>query len=71
MPIVSHTLDQQTQTDGGTYNIVRLYDQDATEYLQTFRAPAGFDVAGRVQGMYADLNEQLKAREFETIFGAD
>ena len=69
MPIVSHTLEQSTQANGGTHNVVRFYDQDAREYMQSFFAPAGFDVSGKITTMQAGLDEQLKQNEFESIFG--
>ena len=69
MPIVSHTLESTTQANGSTHNVVRFYDQDAREYMQSFFAPAGFDVAGKIISMQAGLDEQLKQDEFENIFG--
>jgi hypothetical protein len=70
MPIVSHTLDQTVQANGGTSNIVRLYDQDAREYMQSFFAPAGFDIDGRINMMIAEMDEQLAQSEFEAIIGS-
>lgn len=69
MPITSHTLEQTTQANGGTSNIVRLYDQDAREYMQSFFAPAGFDIQGRINMMIAEMNEQLAQAEFEALVG--
>jgi len=71
MPIVSHTLEQSPQANGGTHNIVRFYDQDAREYMQSFYAPAGFDVNGKISIMQAGIDEQLKVAEFESIFGVE
>lgn len=70
MPIVSHTLEQTTQANGSTHNVVRLYDQDAREYMQSFFAPAGFDVQGRINMMIAEMDEQLAQAEFEALVGA-
>jgi hypothetical protein len=58
-----------TQADGSLSVIVRLYDQDAREYMRSLYAPAGFNVQGRVDSMVAELNEQLAAQEFEQIVG--
>ena len=71
MPIVSHTLEQTTQANGGTSNIVRLFDQDAREYMQSFFAPSGFDIDGRINAMIAEINEHLAQQEFEAIVGAE
>jgi hypothetical protein len=71
MPITSNTLEQTTQANGGTSNIVRLYDQDAREYMQSFFAPANYDVQGRINSMIAEMNEQLAQNEFEALVGAE
>ena len=69
MPIVSHTHEYSTQADGSTSNVLRLYDQDGREYTQTFFAPAGFDVNTKINNTIAELAEQLKQTEFESIVG--
>jgi hypothetical protein len=69
MPIVTHTHEFTTQPDGATSNVVRLFDQDGREYLQTFFAPAGFNVQTKIDNMIVELNEQLKQTEFETLVG--
>lgn len=69
MPIISHSLTTTTQADGSTANVLRMYDQDAREYMQTFFAPAGFDVAGKVNLMKVELEVQLAEQEFQTIVG--
>lgn len=69
MPIVSHTLQSSTQADGSTQNILRLFDQDGREYMQAFPAPAGFDLAARVNLAIAEMDEQLAAAEFDQIVG--
>jgi len=70
MPITNTILEQTPQANGGTSNIVRLYDQDAQEYMQGFFAPADFDVQGKVNSMVAEMNEQLAQNEFEALVGA-
>jgi hypothetical protein len=71
MPIVSHTLEQHAQEDGRTYNVLRMIDQDAREYTQTYWAPAGFDHAGKAAATIVDLDEQLRQDEFDALIGAD
>ena len=69
MPIVSNTVESTTQADGSLSVVVRLYDQDGREYMQSFFAPAGFNVAGKVQSMTAQLDEQLATDEFNSLVG--
>ena len=69
MPIVSHTLASSPQADGATSNVVRMYDQDALEYMQAFYAPAGFDVAAMIDNMIAALDLQLAEQEARTLVG--
>lgn len=69
MPIVSHSIESTTQANGSTHNVVRMYDQDAREYMQSFFAPAGFDVAAKIQAMIAGMDEQLALSEFQTLLG--
>ena len=71
MPIVSHTHEFSTQANGSTSNVVRMYDQEAREYLVTFPAPAGFDVAAKIATMIVELDEQLAVAEFEALVGAE
>lgn len=70
MPIVNHTLEQSVQVDGSTHNILRMYDQDARQYMISFFAPAEFDVQTLVQNRVAEQNVQLAEQEFEQIVGA-
>ncbi len=70
MPIVSHQATFTTQADGSTSNVVRLFDQDATEYTQTFFAPSGFNLEAKINTMIVELNEQLAQTEFESMVGA-
>jgi hypothetical protein len=70
MPIVSQITETTVQANGSTSNVVRLYDQDGREYMQSFFAPAGFDVQGKVTAMIAEMDEQLAQAEFETLVGS-
>jgi hypothetical protein len=70
MPIVSHTLESTTQANGSTSNVVRLYDQDGSEYTQSFFAPEGFNVQTKIDNMIAELSEQLAQTEFEQLVGS-
>lgn len=70
MPIVSNTVSTSVQANGSSQNVVRLYDQDGREYMQTFFAPSGFDVAARVTSMIAEMDVQLAESEFEALVGA-
>jgi len=67
MPIVSHTLETNVQADGGTSNILRMYDQDSHEYMQSFFAPSNFNTQLKIDLMLASMNEQLAASEFEHL----
>jgi hypothetical protein len=69
MPIVNQTVLSTTQADGSLSVVVRLYDQDAREYVRSFYAPAGFNVQGRVDSMVVELNEQLAEAEFNALIG--
>lgn len=69
MPIVSHTLQQNTQVDGRISYVLRMYDQDGTERMQTGLLPAGFDTAAFVQTRIAEADVQLAEDEFRTIVG--
>jgi hypothetical protein len=69
MPITNQLVESTTQADGSLSVTVRLYDQDAREYTQSFFAPAGFNVSGKVSTMITELNEQLAQSEFESTVG--
>lgn len=69
MPIVSSNYESTTQADGSLSVVVRLYDQDAKDYVTTFFAPAGFAIDAKVSTMIAELNEQLAADEFNASVG--
>ena len=69
MPITTHTLESSTQADGSTSNVLRMYDQDAREYMVTFMAPAGFNVEAKISLTIAEMNVQLAESEFEALIG--
>ena len=69
MPIVQHTLTVSTQANGSTNCVLRMYDQDGTEYMQTFNAPAGFDTNTKVQNTIVGLDEQLALQEYQALVG--
>jgi len=71
MPIVSNNVQHTTQADGSLSVVVRLYDQDAREYTQSFFAPAGFNIDAKVIAMTAQLDEQLAQNEFESLVRAE
>lgn len=69
MPIVSHTHEQSTLPDGSMSNVVRLYDQDAREYMSAFYTPQGYDMTARIAMMKVEMNEHLAEAEFNQIVG--
>lgn len=69
MPIVQHTIESSVQANGSTNNVLRMYDQDGTEYTQVFYAPAGFNMQSRVDAVIVGLNEQLAESEFQALVG--
>ena len=69
MPIVQHTLTATTQADGSTSNVLRMYDQEGTEYTQVFYAPAGFNVQTKIDNTIVGLNEQLAQSEYQALVG--
>jgi hypothetical protein len=69
MPIVSNTITSSPQADGSSNVIVRLYDQDATEYTSGFNAPAGFNIQAKVDNMIVGQNEWLAESEFQALVG--
>ena len=69
MPIVSNTTETNVQADGSLSVLVRLYDQDAREFMQQFYAPAGFNVAAKVATMTAELDVQLAEDEYRALVG--
>ncbi len=69
MPIVQQIVETSPQGNGSSNVVVRLYDQDATEYTTVFNAPAGFDIAGKVSLMIVEQDEQLALSEFQALVG--
>ena len=69
MPIISHTIEQNTQPDGRISYVLRMYDQDGTERLQVGLLPAGFDVQAFVTNRIADADVQLAEDEFRALVG--
>ena len=69
MPIVTHTLETSAQQNGSTQNILRMYDQDGKQYMQSFYAPAGFDLQALVNNQIAAMDVQLAESEFEQLVG--
>lgn len=69
MPIVSNTLQSTTQADGRISYVLRMYDQDGTEYTQAGFAPAGFDIDGLVTRRIAETDQQLAEQEFAALIG--
>lgn len=69
MPIVSHTLQSTVQADGSISYVLRMYDQDASEYLQAGFAPPGFDLQSLVNLKIAQQNEALAEQEFNQLVG--
>lgn len=69
MPIVQHTIESSLQANGSTNNVLRLFDQDGTEYTQIFNAPAGFNLQTKIDNTVAEMNEQLAEAEFQALLG--
>lgn len=69
MPIQSHTLEQSTQANGSTHNVLRMVDQDGKSYMLSFFAP-GPDVAAIITQRIETMDAQLAEAEFEQIVGA-
>jgi hypothetical protein len=69
MPIVSHTIESSVQANGSTNNVLRMYDQDGTEYMQVFFAPAGFSLQARIDNLIAGMDVQLAESEFQALVG--
>ena len=70
MSIVSHTLESNTQRDGSTSNVLRMYDQDAREYMVTFFAPSGFNMTTKINATIAELEVQFAETEFSDLVRA-
>jgi len=70
MPIVSHTIEESVQANGGKNYTVRFYDQDSKSYTQAFYAPVGFDIDSWILNKTAELDEWLAQAEFDALVGA-
>lgn len=71
MPITNHTIESSVQANGGTHNVLRMFDQDGQQYMVSFFLPAGVDVAPVVSNRIVQVDAQLAAAEFEAIVGAE
>ena len=69
MPIVSHNVQSTVQANGSISYVLRMYDQDATEYTQAGFAPANFDLQALVNLKIAERNEALAEQEFNQLLG--
>ena len=70
MPIQSHTLEQTTQANGSTHNVLRMVDQDGKGYMLSFFAP-GPEVTAVITQRIEALVVQLAEAEFEQMVGAE
>ena len=69
MPIVTSTISATTQANGSQSYVLRMYDQDGTEYMQAGFAPAGFDLQAMVDLKIAQQDVALAEQEFNTLVG--
>ena len=69
MPILTHNFTFTEQADGRMSYVLRMYDQDGTERMQTGLLPAGFDTAGFIQMRIAEADVQLAEDEFRSTVG--
>lgn len=70
MPIVNHTVESTLQPNGSRNVTLRMYDQDAQQYMLAFSIVAGTDLDGLVSMHIAGLDVQLANAEFEALIGA-
>jgi hypothetical protein len=70
MPIQSHTLEQTTQANGSTHNVLRMFDQDGIESIASFYA-APDAVSAIVQNLVSLADSSLAEQEFNEIVGAE
>jgi len=70
MPIVTHSIETSVQPNGGSNNVLRMYDQDGKSYMISFYAPAGLNVDAFVSNQIAGMDVQLAEQEFEQLVGA-
>ena len=71
MAITNHTIESSVQSNGGTHNVLRMFDQDGQQYMVGFFLPAGVDVSPVVSNRIVQVDAQLAAAEFEAIVGAE
>ena len=69
MPIVANTVELGPQIDGRLVAVVRFYDQDGLEYLQTFSVSPEANVKGIVDEHQIQLNVTLAEAEYMAIIG--
>lgn len=69
MPIVSNTFESNIQPDGRVSYVLRMYDQDGTERLQTGLLPANFDTGAFITMRIAEADVQLAEDEFQALVG--
>ena len=70
MPIVSHTIESSIQPNGGSNNVLRMFDQDGKSYMLSFYLPANITTDAFVTNQIAEMEVQLADQEFETLIGA-
>ena len=70
MPIVTHTVEQSTQANGGRSVVLRMFDQDGREYMISFFLPATVDLEAIVSARITAQDQQLAEAEFEQLVGA-
>lgn len=70
MPIVSHTIEAPGLATEDRHIVIRFYDQDGKQYMQSFWWPANADLNAYISARYAELSEQLAQDEFEALVGA-
>lgn len=71
MPITNHTIESSAQANGGTHNVLRMFDQGGQQYMVSFFLPAGVEVAPVVANRITQVDAQLADAEFEQIVGAE
>ncbi len=69
MPIVTHQFTEAPQTNGSSHVVLRMYDQDSREYMQSFWLAAGVDLTGLINSKIAQMDVQLAESEFEALIG--
>ena len=70
MPIVTNQVQQSPQNDGSSHVVLRLYDQDGREYMQSFWLASGVDLNTIVTNKIAAMDVQLAESEFEALIGS-